>query len=124
MSTTAPGTLLALLGVVALAHAQPRVAVPDVRSVLVAAIDAPDGRAQGVLSGALAEAIARRFSAEARIHIDVSTVRRYAQRGCSRLNARIWQDGVLLPGGSGRRRQTIDIGISYCRDGAPPRWLD
>jgi hypothetical protein len=34
---------------------------------------------------------------------------------------RFWQDGVLLPGASGPRRQTIDFGINYCRDGQPPQ---
>jgi hypothetical protein len=34
-----------------------------------------------------------------------------------------WQDGVLLPGASSPRRQTIDFGINYCLDGQPPRSL-
>jgi hypothetical protein len=41
---------------------------------------------------------------------------------------RFWQDGVQLPNyGAGGllapRRQTIDFGINYCRDGQPPRSL-
>ena len=37
-----------------------------------------------------------------------------------------WQDGVQLPnygagGVQAPRRQTIDFGINYCRDGQPPR---
>ena len=42
-----------------------------------AAIDAPDGAAQGVLVGEVADAITRRFKAETPIYIDVATERRY-----------------------------------------------
>ncbi len=104
--------------------AQVRVDVPDLRSLLVAAIDAADGRAQGILAGPAAEAITQRFKGTTPIHLDVSTVRRYVQAGCSRLNVRAWQDGVQLPGAPAPRRQTIDVGINYCRDGQPPKILD
>lgn len=106
------------------ALAQAQVELPDVRRLLVAAIDAPDGRAEGILSGPAAEAITQRFKGTTPIHLEVSTVRRYAQAGCSRLNVHAWQDGVLLPGAPAPRRQTIDIGINYCRDGQPPKRLD
>jgi hypothetical protein len=55
--------------------------------------------------------------------IDVTTEKRYAQAGCARLNVRFWQDGVLLPGASSPRRQTMDFGINYCLDGQPPQSL-
>jgi hypothetical protein len=104
-----------------IASAQQRVAVPDARPLLIAAIDAPDGRAYGVLTGRLADAITERFKGTTPIHIDVITQRRYAQPGCSRLNVRFWQDGVQLPDATVPRRQTVDFGIDYCRNGAPPR---
>ena len=110
-----------LLALPALAAAQQRLPVPDARPLLLAAIDAPDGRAHGLLAGPLADAITSRFRATSPIHIDVSTLRRYAQPGCSRLNVRFWQDGVHLPGAAAPRRQTVDFGIDYCRDGLPPR---
>ena len=90
---------------------------------LLAAIDAPDGRAHGVLSGPMADAITARFKATSPVFIDVSTERRYAQSGCRRLKVSFWQDGVQLPGEPGPRRRTIDFGINYCRDGLPPRSL-
>ena len=31
--------------------------------------------------------------------------------------------GVLLPGASSPRRQTMDFGINYCPDGQPPQSL-
>lgn len=105
------------------ANAQERIAVPDARPLLLAAIDAPDGRAHGVLSGPMADAITARFKATSPVYIDVSTERRYAQPGCRRLKVSFWQDGVQLPGAPAPRRQTIDFGLNYCRDGLPPRSL-
>ena len=103
--------------------AQERLPVPDARPLLLAAIDAPDGRAHGVLSGPIANAITARFKATSPVYIDVSTERSYAQPGCRRLKVSFWQDGVQLPGEPGPRRRTIDFGINYCRDGLPPRSL-
>lgn len=99
------------------------VAVQDARALLVTAIDAPDGRAQGILTGDLAQAITQRFRGRSPIHIDVITLKRYAQPGCRRLQVTFWQDGVLLPGGTAPRRQTVAFGLNYCRDGQPPRSL-
>ncbi len=99
------------------------VAVQDARALLVAAIDAPDGRAQGILTGDLAQAITQRFRGRSPIHIDVITLKRYAQPGCRRLQVTFWQDGVLLPGNTAPRRQSVAFGINYCRDGQPPRSL-
>ena len=113
----------AMIGLAGAASAQQRVAVPDARHLLIAAIDAPDGQAHGVLTGELADAITARFKSTTLIHIDVSTLKRYAQPGCRRLNVRFWQDGVQLPGATAPRRQTIDFGINYCRDGQPPKSL-
>ena len=103
--------------------AQPRVAVPDARHLLISAIDAPEGQAHGILTGELADAITRHFKATSPIHVDVDTEKRYAQKGCRRLKVSFWQDGVLLPNAGAPRRQTIDFGIDYCRDGMAPKSL-
>lgn len=121
-----PQPLLALallLGVSAGARAQDRTPVQDARQLLIAAIDAPSGQAHGVLVGDIAEAITQRFKGTTPIYIDVTTERRYAQAGCSRLQVRFWQDGVRLPDAPAPRRQTIEFSINYCRDGQPPRSL-
>ena len=98
-----------------------RTPVPDARPVMLAALQAADGTAHGVLTGDVAEAITRHFRASSPIQIDVSTVRRYRQPGCSRLKVLFWQDGVHLPNAKAARRQTIEFGIDYCLDGLPPR---
>ena len=105
------------------ASAQERIPVQDARPLLIAAIDAPGGAARGMLVGEIANAITQRFKGTSPIYIDVTTERRYAQAGCRRLKVRFWQDGVQLPGVPTPRRQTIDFGINYCRDGQPPKSL-
>lgn len=107
------------------AHADDVVRTPvaDPRPLMLAALQASDGQAHGVLTGNIAEAITQRFSASSPIYIDVSTERRYAQPGCARLKVSFWQDGVNLPGATAPRRQTVDFGINYCLDGLPPRSL-
>lgn len=115
--------LAAALCAVGTAHPQHRVPVRDPKLLLIAAIDAPSGQAQGMLVGDVAEAITQRFKGTTPIYIDVSTERRYAQAGCSRLKVSFWQDGVQLPGSPSPRRQVIDFGIDYCRDGRPPKSL-
>jgi hypothetical protein len=100
-----------------------RTPVPDARPVMLAALQSADGQAHGVLTGEMADAISERFGATSPIYINVSTEKRYRQAGCSRLKVTFWQDGVLLPGASSPRRQTMDFGINYCLDGRPPQSL-
>jgi hypothetical protein len=121
VTTYAMFAVLLALCTAGAAVAQERIAVKDAKPLLIAAIDAPDGQAHGLLVGDIADAITQRFKGTTPIYIDVSTERRYAQAGCSRLNVRFWQDGVQLPGVPAPRRQTIDFGVDYCRDGQPPR---
>ena len=121
MKTHALVALLPALCTAVAAMAQERIAVKDTKPLLIAAIEAPGGQAHGVLVGDIADAITQRFKGTTPIYIDVSTERRYTQAGCSRLNVRFWQDGVQLPGVPAPRRQTIDFGVDYCRDGQPPR---
>ncbi len=115
--------LLSALARPALADDVLRTQVPDARPLMLAALQAADGQSHGVLSGETADAITKRFGATSPIYIDVTTEKRYAQPGCSRLKVTFWQDGVLLPGALSPRRQTMDFGINYCLDGRPPQSL-
>lgn len=100
-----------------------RTPVQDFKPLMVQAIDARDGTAHGVLVGEMASAITKQLQATGPILIDVSTLRRYKQAGCSRLNVRFSQEGVLLPGETEHRAKWMDVGINYCRDGSAPRSL-
>ncbi len=114
---------LAVLASPVLADDMLRTRVPDARPVMLAALQATDGQAHGILTGEMADAITKRFGATSPIYIDVTTEKRYAQAGCSRLKVTFWQEGVLLPGAMTPRRQTMDFGIDYCLDGRPPQSL-
>lgn len=125
-----PATLLLALaatGLPAWADTSPgtftRTPVPDPRPVMLAALQATDGQAHGVLTGDAADAITRRFGGTSPIFIDVITERRYRQAGCSRLKVLFWQEGVLLPGAKAAHKQTVEFGINYCLDGMPPKSL-
>jgi hypothetical protein len=106
-------------------NAQPaeRAPVTDARPLMLAALRSADGQAHGLLTGDIADAISKRFSATTPIFIDVTTEKRYRQAGCSRLRLSFWQDGVLLPGAKAPRKQTIEFGLNYCLDGMPPKSL-
>lgn len=122
-----PIPVVAFLCIACTASAQtasiPRTEVRDPRPLMMAAIDSATGESFGVLTGDSADAITKHFRATSPIYVNVTTLKRYAQPGCSRLNVKVWQEGVLLPGAAAPRRQTIDFGINYCRDGLPPRSL-
>lgn len=115
-----------MLGAVALqcaAQTSERAPVTDARPLMLAALRSADGQAHGLLTGDIADAISKRFSATTPIFIDVTTEKRYRQAGCSRLRLSFWQDGVLLPGAKAPRKQTIEFGLNYCLDGMPPKSL-
>jgi hypothetical protein len=115
--------LLAALALHVFADDVLRTPVPDARPLMLGALQATDGQAHGVLTGEMADAITKRFGATSPIYINISTEKRYAEPGCSRLKVTFWQDGVLLPGARTPRRQTMDFGINYCLDGRPPQSL-
>ena len=100
-----------------------RTPVEDFRVLLVTAITASAGTAHGVLVGPMATAITDNSGARGPILLDVSTLRRYRQPGCARLNVRISQEGVQAPAARSPGKQTMDIGIDYCRDGSAPKSL-
>lgn len=95
--------------------------VADPRPLMVQAIDSPAGVAYGRLASGDAAMIAKHFHTQAPINVDVSTLVRYRQPGCSRLSVLFWQDGVVLEPGAAPTRRTVEFGINYCRDGMPPR---
>lgn len=103
------------------AQERARTPVTEARPLLVAALQAADGQAHGVLIGPMADAISQRFQSGAPIQIDVITLRRLPQPDCARLQVTFRQDAVRLPGSTHPDRQTLDLGIDYCLDGQPPR---
>lgn len=104
---------LLLLALSPLAVAEPSATV---KQLLLMAIDAPDGRASGVLTDAIADRfrLATGTGSTLPVLVEVSTLKHFRQEGCRRLNLRIRQEGA------GKGQFGIDYGINLCRDGSPP----
>lgn len=95
----------------------------DLRPFLVAAIDAPDGRASGTLAGPFAELLRSRGISAAPIFVEVTTLRAYREPGCKRLNVQFRQRAVKV-GDAPPTDREIAFQLNYCRDGQPPRNLE
>jgi hypothetical protein len=102
---------LLFLAISPLAVAEPSVAV---KPLLLMAIDAPDGKASGVLTDTIANRFRQATGSNLPVLVEVSTLKHFRQDGCRRLNLRIRQDGA------GNGQFGIDYGINLCRDGSPP----
>lgn len=111
-------TAVAVLCCVATVYAADgdRLPVPDLKPLLQLAID--QGMARGVLVGAAADYVRRKFDSDAPIEIDVRAVRALPQPGCSRLEVTTRQKNVLENPATGQRGdKTLRYQLSYCRDG-------
>lgn len=97
--------------------------VEDLRPLLVAAIDAADGAARGVLAGPVSEVLRRQGVSAEPLAVEVTTLRTYRQAGCKRLNVRFAQRAVKI-GDAPPRDRVISFQLNYCRDGQPPRSLE
>lgn len=111
------GTLLALItsrGV----EAQPstRMQVPDIKPLLIRAID--QGSAQGVLVGVAAAYTQRKFGASAPIEIDVRRLQALPKPGCARMEVTTRQKDVVERGQKDDRELVYQV--NYCRDGSVP----
>jgi hypothetical protein len=96
----------------------------DIRGLMIEALDSADGEAHAIYDGPIAQAMARRFQSAQPIYVDVTTLKRYSQPGCARLNVRVTQVGVVQPEAKEPKDQRVDFGINYCRDGTAPRSLN
>lgn len=85
-----------------------------VKHLLLMAIDAPDGKASGVLVDSIADRFRQATGSALPVLVEVSTLKHFRQEGCRRLNLRIRQEGA------GKEQFGIDYGINLCRDGSPP----
>ena len=76
------------------ANPSTRIQVPDIKPLLIRAID--QGTAQGVLVGEAASYVRPKFESSPPIEIDVRTLYALPQAGCSRLEVTTRQKDVLL----------------------------
>ena len=113
-----PKTLAMVLSVLGLLGTRDVVAA-DLKQHLIAAIDAPDGRSDGELSGRMAEFFKGQTRSSSPVRVQVRTLSKFATAGCARLEATLIQDEV--PTKDGKR---VPLAVRYelnpCRDGQPP----
>jgi len=91
----------------------------DLKAHLLAALDAPEGRSDGDLSGPMAALFQAQTRSSGSVRIQVRTLRKFALPGCARLEATLLQDGV--PTREGKRVPfAVRYELNLCRDGQPP----
>lgn len=91
----------------------------NVKAMLIEAIDVPDGGVRGEITGDIAEKFWATTGTMAPVTAEVTTVSRFRQEGCSRLNVRLSQADVPVQGG-GRAPLEVSYVVNICRDGSPP----
>lgn len=89
------------------------------KAAMLEAIDSPSGRVQGILRGAIADQFASITKSTSPVEIEVTTIKKFKQDGCRRLNVRLKQANVQTKDGK-TTDYGIDYGINLCRDGSPP----
>ena len=107
-----PGKLLIGLVMAMLAGA---VHADTLGALMKAAINAPDGRASGVLDDAVAGMISRTTGKAAPVEARIETVRVFRQAGCRRLKATLSQPV------HGQLDRVFSFEMNLCRDGSAPR---
>lgn len=93
-----------------------RMQVAEIKPLLLAALK--HGSSHGVLVGETASYVRRTFDSAAPIEIDIRALHALPQPGCSRLEVRTRQRGVLEQGKRGDRELVYQV--SFCSDGLLP----
>ena len=96
----------------------------DLRAFLVAALQAPDGRSNGVLTGRVPALMASMFSTSAPLRVAVSTLRKYREPGCARLDVKFSQAAVIASKDAAPVEKRFAVQLNYCLDGRPPKHPD
>jgi hypothetical protein len=107
--------LLALL----MAHNVTATEFTSVKSLMMQALNAEDGKAHGFTDGKEADAIHTATGATDPVRVEVSTLKHFRQAGCSRLAVKLIQPNTPTKQGS-----KVDFALNYelnlCLNGSPP----
>jgi len=91
----------------------------SVKALLMQALNAPDGKAQGIVEGKEADAIHAATGVSDPTRAEVSTIKKFNQEGCSRLAVRLVQSNVPTKEG-GKADFALNYELNLCRNGTPP----
>lgn len=87
--------------------------------LLVEAIN--KGESHATLGGPISDYMKRSNMSSEPLRVNVTTIKKFKQPGCSRLNIQFLQDNVTVPGETKPRNREIDYQLNYCVDGRPPK---
>jgi len=91
----------------------------SVKTLLMQALNAPDGAAKGIVEGKEADAIHAATGASDPVRAEVSTIKKFNQEGCSRLAVRLVQPNTPTKEG-GKTDFALNYELNLCRNGMPP----
>ena len=91
----------------------------SVKSLLMEALSAVDGKASGIVQGKESDAIHAATGATDPVRAEVSTLKRFKQEGCSRLAVKLIQPNTPTKQG-GKVDFALNYELNVCRDGRPP----
>lgn len=92
----------------------------NIKSLLIQAIDDPEGKADGVLTGNIASFFRKETHSNLPLLVNVSTAGEFSQPGCKRLNLHFRQPGVKTTTGE-KKDFDLAYGINFCKDGDAPQ---
>lgn len=90
-----------------------------IKPLLLAAIDAPDGKASGILTGPLASLFKTTTGSKYPLLATVTIVGNFSQSGCKRLNLHLQQQGVRTASDESGIFE-VSYGLNLCRNGEAP----
>ncbi len=91
----------------------------SVKALLMQALDAPDGKAKGIVAGKEADAIHTATGVSDPVRAEVSTIKKFNQEGCSRLAVRLVQPNAPTKDGD-KTDFALNYELNLCRNGMPP----
>lgn len=91
----------------------------SLKTLMLGALDAPDGKAAGTLAGPFAVKFQGMTGSQAPVRVEVTTLGGFQQAGCKRLNVHLVQANVSVKDAKPVEFAT-DYALNLCRDGNPP----
>ena len=111
--------LFAFSALIFIAHIANAAESYSVKSLLMEALSAVDGKASGIVQGKESDAIHAATGATDPVRAEVSTLKRFKQEGCSRLAVKLIQPNTPTKQG-GKVDFALNYELNVCRDGRPP----
>lgn len=90
-----------------------------VKTLMLQALNSPDGASKGIVEGAVADKIHETTGAYDTVRAEVSTLKRYKEDGCSRLAVKLIQPNTPTKEGP-KTDFALNYELDLCKNGMPP----